>query len=109
MEPDTLRLRRLVIAEAERFTALGTSWYENGFERVLVTLAERFADLAAAGRLTLGDADLAAQHFVGLLLWIPVNRAMFTGEVAPLDDAALERMLDSGVSAFLRAYAVTTP
>ena len=105
MEPDTLRLRRLVIAEAERFTELGTSWYENGFERVLATLAERFDELAAAGRLVVDDAALAAQHFVGLLLWIPVNRAMFTGDLTPLDEDAMERMLTAGVAAFLRAYA----
>jgi TetR/AcrR family transcriptional repressor of mexJK operon len=105
MEPDTLRLRRLVIAEAERFTELGTSWYENGFERVLATLAERFTDLAAAGRLSLDDARLAAEHFVGLLLWIPVNRAMFTGDLAPFDEGERERMLTAGVAAFLRAYA----
>ena len=105
MEPDTLRLRRLVIAEAERFTELGTSWYENGFERVLATLAERFTELAAAGRLSLDDARLAAEHFVGLLLWIPVNRAMFTGDLAPFDEGERERMLTAGVAAFLRAYA----
>lgn len=104
LEPDTLRLRRLVIAEAERFTELGTSWYENGFERVLATLAERFEQLAAARRLVVDDAALAAQHFVGLLLWIPVNRAMFTGDLTPLDEDAMERMLTAGVAAFLRAY-----
>jgi AcrR family transcriptional regulator len=37
MQPQVLRLRRLVIANAGRLPALGRSWYEEGFERVLAT------------------------------------------------------------------------
>jgi TetR/AcrR family transcriptional regulator, mexJK operon transcriptional repressor len=33
-EPGTLRLRRLVIAEADRFPELGRAYYERGPERV---------------------------------------------------------------------------
>lgn len=104
LEPDTLRLRRLVIATAEQFPALGASWYENGFERVLATLADCFTRLADAGRLEIEDAELAAQHFVGLLLWIPVNRAMFTGELEPAAATVSERQHAAAVAAFLRAY-----
>ncbi|WP_220151215.1 MULTISPECIES: TetR/AcrR family transcriptional regulator [Brevibacterium] len=107
LDPDTLRLRRVVIATAERFPELGASWYENGFERVLATLSQRFAELSAGGQLTIDDPDLAAEHFVGLLLWIPVNRAMFTGAVSPVSPGDLDRIIDQGVGAFLRAYAST--
>jgi hypothetical protein len=30
--------------------------------------------------LNVDDPLLAAHHFVGVLLWIPVNKAMFTGD-----------------------------
>ncbi|RBQ15614.1 TetR/AcrR family transcriptional regulator [Spongiactinospora rosea] len=105
LRPEVLRLRRLVIAEADRFPELGRAWYENGFERVLTTLAGCFERLAARGRLSLDDAAMAAHHLVGLLLWIPVNRAMFVGsEAGAVPDADRDRLADTAVAAFLRAY-----
>ncbi|PZG45315.1 TetR family transcriptional regulator [Spongiactinospora gelatinilytica] len=105
LRPEVLRLRRLVIAEADRFPELGRAWYEGGFERVLTTLTTCFERLAARGRLSLDDAGLAADHLVGLLLWIPVNRAMFYGsEAGDVADAERDRLADAAVAAFLRAY-----
>ena len=46
MQPRILRLRRLVMANAERFPDVGRSWYERGFERVLATLGTSFQSLA---------------------------------------------------------------
>jgi TetR/AcrR family transcriptional repressor of mexJK operon len=105
MQPDLLRLRRLVVATADHFPEIGTAWYEQGFGRVLAALADRFEHLSERGLLDLDDALLAAHHFVGLLLWIPVNRAMFTGR----DDSSradLELYATGAVQAFLRAYGV---
>jgi TetR/AcrR family transcriptional repressor of mexJK operon len=106
MEPQVLRLRRLIIANAGRFPALGRSWYEQGFERVLATLAASFRSLAERGLLRADDPILAAHHFVGLLLWIPVNKAMFTGDhhttPGELESCALE-----AVRAFLDGYGVS--
>lgn len=105
MRPHLLRLRRLVIANADRLPHLGRAWYERGFARVLATLAARFQALAAAGRLKADDPMLAAQHFVGLLLWIPINKAMFSGDdEGSSTPAELERTADAAVRAFLGAY-----
>ncbi len=104
MDPSVLRLRRLVIANADRMPELGRTWYEQGFERVLGTLAASFAALSKRHLLSLEDPLIAAHHFVGLLLWIPVNQAMFTGNDEPYTKAALDRYADSAVSAFLAAY-----
>ncbi len=105
MDPRVLRLRRLVIANADRMPELGRAWYEQGFERVLHTLASSFAALSKRHLLSVEDPLIAAHHFVGLLLWIPVNQAMFTGNDEPYTKAALDRYADSAVSAFLTAYA----
>ncbi len=103
MQPRVLRLRRLVIANADRFPDVGRSWYEQGFERVLATLAASFKSLADRRILGPGDPLLAANHFVGLLLWIPVNKAMFTGDHhASTDD--LELCAEAAVRAFLNGY-----
>jgi TetR/AcrR family transcriptional repressor of mexJK operon len=104
MDPQLLRLRRLVIANADRMPDLGRTWYEKGFERVLATLAICFQRLAEQGLLRLEDPLMAANHFVGLLLWIPVNQAMFTGSVHQRTKADLDRYADAAVRAFLGAY-----
>jgi TetR/AcrR family transcriptional regulator, mexJK operon transcriptional repressor len=104
MAPELLRLRRLVIANAERAPKLGRSWYAQGFGRVLETLAASFAALSANGQLRAPDPRLAATHFVGMLLWIPVNEAMFTGETRPMSAAELDRLADGAVAAFLAGY-----
>lgn len=106
MDPQLLRLRRLVIANADRMPELGRTWYEQGFGRVLGTLAECFGGLAKRHLLELDDPLIAAHHFVGLLLWIPVNQAMFTGNEQPYSKAALERYANAAVSTFLAAYGV---
>jgi TetR/AcrR family transcriptional regulator, mexJK operon transcriptional repressor len=106
MDPKLLQLRRLVIANADRMPDLGRTWYEQGFERVLMTLAACFAGLGKRGLLYLEDPLIAAHHFAGLLLWIPVNQAMFTGGEHPYSKAALDEYADAAVSAFLAAYGV---
>ncbi|WP_043635711.1 TetR/AcrR family transcriptional regulator [Nonomuraea candida] len=105
MSPDVLRLRRLVIAEADRFPDLGRTWYEQGFERSLETMTATFARLTERGLMRADDPRLAAEHFVGLLLWIPVNKVMFSGGGAHYTEADLERLAEAGVEVFLRAYA----
>jgi TetR/AcrR family transcriptional repressor of mexJK operon len=107
MAPDLLRLRRLLIANAERFPRLGKTWYEQGFEPVLATLATCFMNLADRRLLVLEDPLQAASHFIGMLLWIPVNKAMFTGSEHHVTKAELEREADAAARAFLRAYGAT--
>ncbi|MER5612360.1 MULTISPECIES: TetR/AcrR family transcriptional regulator [unclassified Streptomyces] len=101
--PQVLQLRRLIIANADTFPELGAAWYEQGFERVLVTLSETFRHLADEGLLRTDDAMLAAHHFAGLLLWIPVNKAMFHGS-AQHTEADLDHYAAAGVRAFLAAH-----
>lgn len=104
MQPELLRLRRLVIATADHFPEVGRSWYEQGFERVLAALAERFAQLSDRGLLAVEDPPIAAHHFVGLVLWIPVNRAMFTGDETSHTKEQLDAYAKAAVQAFLRSY-----
>jgi len=105
MQPRVLRLRRLVITSADRFPEISSAWYEKGFERVLAALATSFRALADRELLAIDDATAAAEHFVGMLFWIPVNRAMFTGDddyAATHDLVAVAR---AAAAAFLNAYA----
>ncbi|GAA4205586.1 TetR/AcrR family transcriptional regulator [Actinocatenispora rupis] len=100
---EVFQLRRLVIANADTFPELGATWYEQGFERVLGTLADTFRRLTEKGVLHADEPLLAAHHFAGLLLWIPVNRAMFHGSPQHTE-AELDHYATAGVRAFLAAY-----
>lgn len=104
MQPELLKLRRLVIATSDRMPELGRAWYQNGFERVLAALAATFRRLTEKGLLRTNDPHLAANHFAGILLWIPVNEAMFTGNDHPRSPPELEHLADAAVNTFLAAY-----
>jgi TetR/AcrR family transcriptional repressor of mexJK operon len=104
MQPQLLQLRRLVIANAERFPDVARAWYEEGFERVLAALTACFKQLAADKRLQMTDPLLAAHHFVGMLLWIPLNQAMFNAQRSLRNETELKRHVAAAVRAFLHGY-----
>ncbi|MEU4443397.1 TetR/AcrR family transcriptional regulator [Actinosynnema sp. NPDC050801] len=101
-QPHLVRLRQVVIGEADRFPDLARTWYASGPHRGYERLAERFARLTEQGRLRTPDPLLAAQQFTWLALSVPLNRAMFDPERYPEDE--LLRFADEGVRVFLAAY-----
>ncbi|MFC8342259.1 TetR/AcrR family transcriptional regulator [Streptomyces sp. NPDC057280] len=103
-QPRLLQLRRLVIAEADRFPELGRTYYERGPERVHALLAESFARLADRKLLTLHDPVLAANHLTWLITSIPVNKVMFCGSGEHFTRAELDHYADEAVRVFLAAY-----
>lgn len=104
MDPRVQQTRRLVIGEAGRFPALGTAYWEGGFGRALTTVAGCFARLHERGLLKVEDPVTAANHFAGLLLWIPSNRVMFHGRTDAVSAEELAAFASSGARAFLAAY-----
>jgi TetR/AcrR family transcriptional repressor of mexJK operon len=104
MQPELIRLRRLVIANAERFPEVARTWYEEGFDRVLAALAQSFKKFAATKMLRIDDPLAAAHHFVGLLLWIPMNQVMFRARKKAITEGEIEKIVDSAVGAFLNGY-----
>lgn len=108
-QPPLIRLRRVIIAEAERFPELARTWYANGPERFHAALAEQLHALAERGLLRVDDPLLAAQHFNWLVLSIPLNKAMFHGADTGFTSPELERYADEAVRVFLAAYGAPTP
>jgi TetR/AcrR family transcriptional repressor of mexJK operon len=104
MDPQVQRVRRLVIAEAPRFPDVANAYWERGFHRLIATVADHFRELAKAGKLQAPEPMTAAQHFAGLLLWIPSNRTIFSGRPDVVAADELEGYARSGADAFLRAY-----
>jgi TetR/AcrR family transcriptional repressor of mexJK operon len=105
LQPDVLRLRRLLIAEADRFPEVGRAWFDRGFDRTLVILGEAMQRLADRGLLhDLADPTLAAYQFAGLVVYQPMNQVMFAGTDALPPADKLERIADAAVEMFLACY-----
>lgn len=105
LDPEVLRLRRLVLAEADRFPDVGRTWFERGFERSLGVLGESLRRLEDRGMLRdLGDPVLAAYQFAGLVMYRPMNQVMFAGTDARPKPKELNLVADSAVEVFLARY-----
>jgi AcrR family transcriptional regulator len=104
LQPHLVQMRRVIIAEADRFPELAQTWYAAGPERGHAILAELFQQLARRGQLRIDDPLLAAQHFNWLVLSIPLNEAMFHPSDAPFTATTLHHYADEGVRVFLAAY-----
>jgi AcrR family transcriptional regulator len=104
MQPRILQLRRLVIGESGRFPELGQIFYARGPGRTIDALAQAFESLSERGVLALDDPELAAAHFNWLVMSIPLNRAMLSGDDRTPAAGELQRYADSGVELFLAAY-----
>lgn len=108
MQPELLRMRRMLIGEAERFPDLAKAWYEAGPMWSCAIFARWFTALDERGLLLVPDAMLAAQQFNWLILSIPLNAAMSLPIDGPLfTRRELNRFADEGVRVFLAAYGST--
>ena len=100
-----LQLRRLVIAEADRFPEVCGAWFTSGFEKSLEALGQALHRLSERGLLReLDDPTLAAYQFAGLVMYKPMNRAMFAGTRKRPKPGELEGLADRAVDVFLAAY-----
>lgn len=104
LTPALMQLRRLVIAEANRFPDLGRAVHDGGPRRAMQALESLFQRLAARGLLTLEDPSVAASHFNWIIMGEPISQVMLLGDSAIPDAAWRERHAALGVKAFLAAY-----
>ncbi|GAA1710639.1 TetR/AcrR family transcriptional regulator [Kribbella yunnanensis] len=102
-----LQLRRLVIAEADRFPEVCGAWFTSGFEKSLETLGQALTGLTDRGLLReLDDPTLVAYQFAGLVMYKPMNRAMFAGTRERPKPNELETLATRAVDVFLASYGV---
>jgi TetR/AcrR family transcriptional repressor of mexJK operon len=105
LQPDVLRLRRLVLAEADRFPDIAGAWFDGAFHRSMVLLGESMTRLADRGMLRgLPDPALAAYQFAGLVMYKPMNQAMFAGTGTQPTPDELDDIAERAAEVFLAAY-----
>jgi AcrR family transcriptional regulator len=103
-QPHLVRLRRTIIAEADRFPDLASTWHRSAPERGHARLAGQIEQLAGRGLLRVTDPLLAAQHLNYLILSVPLNEAMFMARDKPYSRRRLRYYADEAVRVFLAAY-----
>lgn len=103
LTPRILRLRRLVIGEANRFPELGRALFEHGPARAMAGVELRLARWVEAGSLPAHDTATAAQHYNWLVMGAPLNAAMLLGDEAILSPAQRRSHASAAVTALLRS------
>lgn len=104
LQPSSLALYRLIIAESARFPEIGGDLYAAGTGRLLGVLADYLDWETRNGRLAVAEPERAAEQFVGMLTGRVQFRALM-GVGDPPDEAELHARVDHAVSSFLRLYA----
>lgn len=104
LQPHVLALRRLIIAEAERFPDLARTYFEQAPARAIDVVASALRVYTERGLLAAGDPSRAAAHFAYLVLAIPLDRAQFCPGERP-SGAERDELASEAVRIFLAAYA----
>ena len=104
LTPGLMQLRRLAIAEAQRFPELARELYARGAGRALAAMATAFEPLAEKRLLAFDDATMAASQLNWLLLGDPVNRVMMLGNDAIPGPEDIERQAAAAVATFLASF-----
>ncbi|KPH62103.1 TetR/AcrR family transcriptional regulator [Novosphingobium sp. ST904] len=102
LQPRTLALHRLMIAEGQRFPELAQAVWHAGHDNAARTLApsiERWR--GHAGVTSTLPSDVLAAQFVDLVVGGPQLRALVGLESLPLPPSTMSRYVDEGVETFL--------
>ena len=102
MDPQSITLKRLIIAETERFPQLGEAFAVRGPDRVRRRLCRYIEEEMEASRLRKGDPLVAARQFIGLCqagcyfdrIWRPTQPSA----------ARIESDVVEAVDTFMRAW-----
>lgn len=99
----SLRLYRLMIAEAPRHPELGRMVYRVGPRQVVERLADYFRERTAHGELSVAEPELAAEQFIGMLIGHLQLRALLEVEPSP-ESKEVDKAVRHAVTWFLEAF-----
>lgn len=100
LSPPALALHRVIVAEATRFPELAAAVHQEGTRREAIRrIAALLEGEAQAGRLSLTNAEFAAEQFLHMLVAGPQRRALGLG--TPMTSAELDAWARDAVDLFL--------
>ncbi|MGV6874260.1 TetR/AcrR family transcriptional regulator [Pseudochelatococcus sp. B33] len=108
VQPDHIRLIRLVIGAAEKFPRIGQAFFETGPCTGGRRLADLLADQTRLGRLEIDDCETAAFQFFNLCQGNIVKALLFGGAAMPAQET-IDAAVASAVRVFLAAYMPARP
>ncbi|MGE0627931.1 MAG: TetR/AcrR family transcriptional regulator [Hyphomicrobiaceae bacterium] len=104
LQPSSLALYRLIIAESARFPELGPSIYDAGAGKLIEVLAEYLARQTQQGALAVSKPQWAAEQFIGMLSGRVQFRALLAEGERP-SSREIDGRVEHAVTAFLKQYA----
>lgn len=104
VQPDHIRLIRMVIGAAEKFPRAGQAFYDSGPCMGRSRLGALLADQVRQGRLAIDDYDTAAVQFFNLCQGNIVKELLFGGTATPTPEL-IDATVRSAIRVFLAAYA----
>jgi TetR/AcrR family transcriptional repressor of mexJK operon len=104
LQPRTLAILRIAIAESARIPELGHAFHANGPQKFRDRFAAWLEDLAGQGRVRAPDRKVAAHHFMALLRSDLFLRAAL-GLPPPPGEAEIDATVADAVETWLRAFA----
>jgi TetR/AcrR family transcriptional repressor of mexJK operon len=105
LRSQVLSLRRLVIAEADRFPDLARAYYDRAPSRGIDVIATALRTYVDGGLIAADDLRLAAAHFACLALSIAQDKAMFSPADQP-SEAERDYLSREAARVFVAAYQV---
>ena len=103
VDPERVRIFRMMVAETDRFPELGRVFYRAGPMVMHDCLASFLAEAAAEGKLVIEDSGLAARQLLSLIKSDLHLRCLFDSGTRP-SSAECERQVEAAVESFLKAY-----
>ncbi len=83
LDPEVIALQRIILQEAGKFSGLAGTFYTNGIQRTVATLADWLRTQQDRGVIALDDVDEAAGMALGMLTSAPRRAAVFGGLPLP--------------------------
>lgn len=105
LQPDHIRLIRMVIGAAEKLPRIGQTFFEAGPCRGGLRLADIMRQQVDLGHLKLDDEVSAAHMFLNMCQGKLVKAQLF-GELSPPRPEEIDEHVDRAVQVFLAAYGV---
>ncbi|MGD1929438.1 MAG: TetR/AcrR family transcriptional regulator [Leptolyngbyaceae cyanobacterium] len=99
---------RLALAEATRFPALARTFYDSGPDLASRRMVQLLAGAVAKGELEIDDLDMATHQFAQLCKADLFEKCLFQVKLSVTSEE-IERIANSAVDVFLRAYRAKKP
>jgi AcrR family transcriptional regulator len=101
--PEHVSSVRMVIGAAEKFPRLGQAFYEAGPCQGVARLKAYLDRQVSAGRLSIPDTEVAAQHFLDLCASRLMKRMLFAVGGPPTEDE-IKQNVENAIRVFFAAY-----